>query len=62
MDCFLIGLLFSCESEIYFENAYCIEKVNVVDPSEGLKKRVNVVIKGNKNSWYGTQTKAFSKK
>lgn len=44
----LMGLMFSCEHEIYFENAYCIEKVNIVDPLEGLKKIVNVVIKGNK--------------
>ena len=28
----LIGLLFSCQSEIYFKNAYCIENVNVIDP------------------------------
>ena len=43
-----IGLLFSCQSEIYFKNAYCIENVNVIDPLDGLKKGMNVVIKGNK--------------
>lgn len=45
---FLMGLLLSCQSEIYFEGAYCIENVNVIDPLEGLKKGVNVVVKGNK--------------
>ena len=44
----LMGLLLSCRSEIYFEGAYCIENVNVIDPLEGLKKGVNVVVKGNK--------------
>ncbi|MGB2435354.1 MAG: amidohydrolase family protein [Flavobacteriaceae bacterium] len=44
----LMGLLLSCRSEIYFEGAYCIENVNVIDPLEGLKKEVNVVVKGNK--------------
>ena len=44
----LMGFLFSCERKIYFDNAFCIENVNIVDPLEGLKKRVNVVIKGNK--------------
>ena len=43
-----MGLLLSCRSEIYFEGAYCIENVNVIDPLEGLKKGVNVVVKGNK--------------
>ena len=42
------GLLFSCQSEIYFKNTYCIENVNVIDPLDGLKKGMNVVIKGNK--------------
>ncbi len=50
-----IGLLFSCGREIYFENAYCIENVNVVDPLEGLTKKVNVVIKGNKIYLIGKQ-------
>lgn len=45
---FLMGLLLSCRNEIYFEGAYCIENVNVIDPLEGLKKGVNVVVKGNK--------------
>jgi imidazolonepropionase-like amidohydrolase len=44
----MIGLLLSCRSEIYFEGAYCIKNVNVIDPLEGLKKGVNVVVKGNK--------------
>ncbi len=44
----LMGLLLSCQSEIYFEGAYCIENVNVIDPLEGLKKGMNVVVKGNK--------------
>lgn len=44
----LMGLLLSCRSEIYFEGAYCIENVNVIDPLEGLKKGVNIVVKGNK--------------
>ncbi|MDG1941621.1 MAG: amidohydrolase family protein [Flavobacteriaceae bacterium] len=44
----MIGLLLSCRSEIYFEGAYCIKNVNVINPLEGLKKGVNVVVKGNK--------------
>ncbi len=44
----MIGLLLSCRSVIYFEGAYCIKNVNVIDPLEGLKKGVNVVVKGNK--------------
>ena len=43
----LTGLLFSCQSEIYFEDAYCIKNVNVIDPLEGLQKNINIVIKGN---------------
>ena len=50
---FLMGLFFSCEREIYSEKAYCIENVNVVDPLEGLTKKVNVVIEGNKIKWIG---------
>ena len=49
----LLGLFFSCEREIYSENSYCIENVNVVDPLKGLIKKVNVVIKGNKIKWIG---------
>jgi imidazolonepropionase-like amidohydrolase len=33
---------------VYFENAYCIENVNIIDPIQGLTKGMNVVIKGNK--------------
>jgi imidazolonepropionase-like amidohydrolase len=44
----MMGLLLSCRSEIYFEGAYCIKNVDVIDPLEGLKKGVNVVVKGNK--------------
>ena len=44
----LMGLLFSCQGEIYFKDAYCIENVNFIDPLDGLKKGMNVVIKGNK--------------
>ena len=43
-----ISLLFSCQREVYFENAYCIENVNIIDPIQGLTKGMNVVIKGNK--------------
>ena len=50
---FLMGLFFSCEREIYSEKAYCIENVNVIDPLEGLIKKVNVVIEGNKIKWIG---------
>ena len=49
----LIGLFFSCEREIYSEKAYCIKNVNVIDPLEGLIKKVNVVIEGNKIKWIG---------
>ena len=45
---FLMGLLLSCHSEIYFVDAYIIKNVNVIDPLDGLKKGMNVVIKGNK--------------
>lgn len=45
---FLMGLLLSCQREIYFVDAYIIENVNVIDPLDGIKKGLNVVIKGNK--------------
>jgi len=44
----IISLFFSCQDKIFFDNAYCIENVNIVDPLEGLKIGVNIVIKGNK--------------
>ena len=47
-ELFLMGLLLSCQSEIYFVDAYIIENVNVIDPLDGIKKGLNVVIKGNK--------------
>ena len=32
-------LLISCTSEKYFENAYCIEDINLIDAKDGLKKK-----------------------
>ena len=43
-----VGLLFSCQEELYFEEAYCLKNVNVVDPLEGLMDGMTVVVKGNK--------------
>ena len=58
----LMGLLLSCRSEIYFEGAYCIENVNVIDPLEGLKKGVNVVVKGIRfTDWEIRRVKTVSK-
>jgi len=45
----LIGLLLSCQSEIYFKDAYCIQNVNVIDPLHGFKKGVNVDLKEMQN-------------
>ena len=44
----IICLFFSCQEEIYFDNAYCIQNVNVVDPIEGLMEEMTVVVKENK--------------
>ena len=46
---------FSCEEKSYFEDAYCIENVNVIDPIEGLMEGMNVVLKGNKIFQIGKQ-------
>ena len=51
----LVCILFSCEEKSYFEDAYCIENVNVIDPIEGLMEGMNVVIKGNKIFQIGKQ-------
>ena len=41
-------LLFSCREDPEYENAYCIENVNVIDPLEGLHENMNLVIKDNR--------------
>ena len=51
----LVTLLFSCREELYFEDAYCLENVNVVDPLDGLLEGMNVVVKGNKIFRIGKQ-------
>ena len=43
-----VSLLFSCQEKLYFEEAYCLKNVNVVDPLEGLMDGMTVVVKGNK--------------
>tara|TARA_B100001057_G_scaffold926_1_gene898 strand:- start:29397 stop:30833 length:1437 start_codon:yes stop_codon:yes gene_type:complete len=41
-------LLISCIPEKYFENAYCIENINLIDAKDGLKKNMTIVVSKNK--------------
>ena len=42
-------LLQSCADDgLYFENAFVIKNVNIIDPIEGLKENITVIIKKNK--------------
>ncbi|MDC3259868.1 amidohydrolase family protein [Flavobacteriaceae bacterium] len=46
-----IYTFYSCsEKPLYFENAYVIENINVIDPLEGLSEQMTLVIKENKIS------------
>lgn len=41
-----IYTFYSCsEKPLYFENAYVIENINVIDPLEGLSEQMTLVIK-----------------
>lgn len=45
----LTSILQSCEDNtLYFEDAYVIENVNLIDPLEGIEEKQTVVIKENK--------------
>jgi len=42
-------IMAACQSnDILFENAICIENINTIDPTDGLKKNQTVIIKGGK--------------
>ncbi|MFS4493158.1 amidohydrolase family protein [Maribacter sp. 2308TA10-17] len=44
-----ISILISCQNEeLLFENAICIQNINTIDPSDGLKKNQTVIIKNGK--------------
>ena len=39
----------SCDDAlIYYEDAYCIENISIIDPNDGLKENQTVIIKSNK--------------
>ena len=39
----------SCDdNSIYYEDAYCIENISIIDPNDGLKENKTVIIKSNK--------------
>ena len=45
----LLILLVSCQPEQdLFENAICIENINTIDPSDGLKENQTVIVKDGK--------------
>tara|TARA_B110000263_G_C14930269_1_gene338911 strand:- start:44 stop:256 length:213 start_codon:yes stop_codon:yes gene_type:complete len=46
----LIFIFFiSCnDNSIYFEDAYCIENISIIDPNDGLIENKTIVIKSNK--------------
>lgn len=46
--CFVIFLLSGCSSDAYFEDALCISNVTIVDPIDGLKENMNVIIQENR--------------
>ena len=47
---FIVFILFtSCQSdEIFFENSICIEHINTIDPTDGLKENQTVILKDGK--------------
>jgi len=46
---FFVLLLVACQSnETIFENAICIENINTIDPTDGLKENQTVIIKDGK--------------
>lgn len=46
---FLLIILAACQSnELLFENSICIENINTIDPSDGLKENQTVIIKDGK--------------
>lgn len=49
LSLFLLTVFGACQSnEILFENAICIENINTVDPTDGLKENQTVIIKDGK--------------
>ena len=48
---FVLTFIFSvsCNNNlIYYEDAYCIENISIIDPNDGLKENQTVIIKSNK--------------
>ena len=45
----LLTVSISChDNSVYYEDAYIIENISIIDPNDGLKKNKTVVIKSNK--------------
>ena len=45
---FLFLLLASCDNvEEYYEDAYCIENINIIDAKQGLKENMTIIISKN---------------
>ena len=45
---FLVLVLSSCNSELYFEDAICIQNISTIDPSNGLTANQTVVLQEEK--------------
>ena len=42
-------IIISCnDSNEFFENAYCIENINIIDSKQGLKENMTIIISENK--------------
>ncbi len=54
----------SChDNSVYYEDAYIIENISIIDPNDGLKKNKTVVIKSNKiHEIFDSTKKELSKK
>ena len=46
---FILLISISCKNDgLIYENSFIIENVNLIDPINGLKKNMSVIINGNK--------------
>jgi len=54
----------SChDNSVYYEDAYIIENISIIDPNDGLKQKKTVVIKSNKiHEIFDSTKKELSKK
>ena len=51
------------DNSVYYEDAYIIENISIIDPNDGLKKNKTVVIKSNKiHEIFDSTKKELSKK